>query len=258
MADAIRAFRRDLNVILSRGVWRIFGVALSQARQTLDARALLDFSGVLERAVRLLKDMDELPRAATSSKHATVMCSSTSSRTRAGRNGTWWRNWSGAGVQASARPQTRSSVHLHRRRSKAIDLRLPRRGCGGPRRSRRVRRRPSAGRRCAPAISVSFRAVPELLAFVNDVFEAIDKAPERHDAFSTATPTGFRSNPPKTKRTKRRLHAPADRGGDGQCRGRSRRCGDRGTASRRDCPRSDDGPEASDQAGRHRDLVPVA
>ena len=130
MADAIRAFRRDLNVIPSRGVWRIFGVALSQHRQTLDARALLDFSGVLERAVRLLKDMDELPRAATSSKHATVMCSSTSSRTRAGRNGTWWRNWSGAGVQASARPQTRSSVHLHRRRSKAIDLRLPRRGCG--------------------------------------------------------------------------------------------------------------------------------
>ena len=33
------------------------------------------------------------------------------------------------------------------------------------------------------AISVSFRAAPELLAFVNDVFEAIDKAPERHDAF---------------------------------------------------------------------------
>ena len=33
------------------------------------------------------------------------------------------------------------------------------------------------------AISVSFRAAPELLAFVNDVFAAIDKAPERHDAF---------------------------------------------------------------------------
>src|SRR5207248_978404 len=33
------------------------------------------------------------------------------------------------------------------------------------------------------AISVSFRAAPELLAFVNDLFQAIEKAPERHDAF---------------------------------------------------------------------------
>jgi ATP-dependent exoDNAse (exonuclease V) beta subunit len=33
------------------------------------------------------------------------------------------------------------------------------------------------------AISVSFRAAPALLAFVNDLFGAIDKAPERADAF---------------------------------------------------------------------------
>ena len=33
------------------------------------------------------------------------------------------------------------------------------------------------------AISVSFRATPELLSFVNDVCEAIEKAPDRSDAF---------------------------------------------------------------------------
>jgi ATP-dependent helicase/nuclease subunit A len=59
VAEAIRAFRRDLNAVMSRGVWRMFAVALQQYQHTLDAHALLDFSGVLERAIELLKDMDE-------------------------------------------------------------------------------------------------------------------------------------------------------------------------------------------------------
>ena len=59
IAETVRAFRRDLNVVLSRGVWRIYAVALKQHDRTLDSRALLDFSGVLEKAIRLLRDMDE-------------------------------------------------------------------------------------------------------------------------------------------------------------------------------------------------------
>src|SRR5204862_430092 len=59
VAELLRAFRRDLNVIQSRGVWRIFAVALRQYQDNLDARSLLDFSGVLERAVKLLREMDE-------------------------------------------------------------------------------------------------------------------------------------------------------------------------------------------------------
>ena len=59
IAEALWAFRRDLNVVLSRGVWTIYGVTLSQYRRTLESRALLDFSGVLERAVRLLRELDE-------------------------------------------------------------------------------------------------------------------------------------------------------------------------------------------------------
>ena len=40
VAEAVRAFRRDLNVVLSRGVWRIFAVALKQYERTLESRAL--------------------------------------------------------------------------------------------------------------------------------------------------------------------------------------------------------------------------
>ena len=57
--EAIKAFRRDLNAVMSRGVWRIFAVAMQRYQHTLESHALLDFSGVLERAVQLLKDMDE-------------------------------------------------------------------------------------------------------------------------------------------------------------------------------------------------------
>src|SRR6185436_9318102 len=59
IAREIRDFRRDLNVVMSRGVWRIFAVAIERYQHTLESHALLDFSGVLERAVRLLKELDE-------------------------------------------------------------------------------------------------------------------------------------------------------------------------------------------------------
>jgi ATP-dependent helicase/nuclease subunit A len=63
ITEALRAFRRDLNVVVSRGVWRIFAVALSQFQRTLESRALLDFTGVLERAIELLKEMDEFAQS---------------------------------------------------------------------------------------------------------------------------------------------------------------------------------------------------
>src|SRR5204863_8067624 len=59
IAAAVRAFRRDLNVVLSRGVWRIFAVALAEYQRTLENHALVDFAGLVERAVKLLKDLDE-------------------------------------------------------------------------------------------------------------------------------------------------------------------------------------------------------
>src|SRR5215475_1641311 len=61
--QAVRAFRRDLNVIVSRGVWRLFQIALTQYRQTLESHAALDFAEVLERAVGLLRQMEEFSQS---------------------------------------------------------------------------------------------------------------------------------------------------------------------------------------------------
>ena len=45
IVDAYAAYRRDLNVLVSRGVWRMFKVAEAEYRRTLDAHAVLDFPG---------------------------------------------------------------------------------------------------------------------------------------------------------------------------------------------------------------------
>jgi ATP-dependent helicase/nuclease subunit A len=184
MADAIRAFRRDLNVIMSRGVWRIFGVALSHYRQTLDARALLDFSGVLERAVRLLKDMDEFAQSRykleARYRHVLVDEFQDTSRAQWDLVAQLVRSWGeGFGAAADALPP---SIFIVGDRKQSIygfrdaDVAVLDEAAGF------VDALRQEGDACR-AISVSFRAVPELLAFINDVFEAIDKAPERHDSF---------------------------------------------------------------------------
>ena len=49
--DAHKAWRRDLNVLVSRGVWRMFRIAEEEYRRTLDARALLDFPDVLLKTI---------------------------------------------------------------------------------------------------------------------------------------------------------------------------------------------------------------
>ena len=57
------AFNRDLNVVLARGVRRMFEVALDQYRRALEERAVLDFSDVLEKALELLRQMDEFSQS---------------------------------------------------------------------------------------------------------------------------------------------------------------------------------------------------
>ena len=57
------AFNRDLNVVMARGVRRMFAVALDQYRSALEEQSLLDFSDVLERARDLLRQMDEFSQS---------------------------------------------------------------------------------------------------------------------------------------------------------------------------------------------------
>jgi ATP-dependent helicase/nuclease subunit A len=187
IAGVIAGFRRDLNVILSRGVRRMFQVAVSQYRRTLDARAQLDFSGVLERAVDLLKQMDEFARSRyrLEARYHHVLLDEFQDTNHA-----QWelvqqlvRSW-GEGLGASADALTPSIFIVGDRKQSIYGFRdadvtlldEATRMVAGLR-----------GHDARRAISVSFRAAPALLAFVNDVFEAVQSeqpAPGgRSDAF---------------------------------------------------------------------------
>ena len=186
IAETIKGFRRDLNAIMSRGVWRIFAVTLRQYQQTLDAHALLDFSGVLERAVRLLKEMDEFAesRLRLEARHRHVLVDEFQDTSRA-----QWelvrqlvKSWGeGFGAAADAIPPSifvvgdrKQSIYGFRDADVAIvdeaaafieQLRPD----GSPRQ----------------AITVSFRSDPQILAFVNEVFTAIadESSAARRDGF---------------------------------------------------------------------------
>src|SRR6185295_5044152 len=186
VAREIRDFRRDLNAVMSRGVWRIFAVAMQRYQHTLEAHALLDFSGVLERSVKLLKDMDEFAesRLRLEARHRHVLVDEFQDTSRA-----QWelvrqlvKSWGeGFGAAADAIPPSifvvgdrKQSIYGFRDADVAIvdeaatfiqELRPD----GAPRQ----------------AITVSFRSDPAILAFVNDVFTAIaqENAVTRRDGF---------------------------------------------------------------------------
>ena len=90
-------------------------------------------------------------RAAIGSNRAITTCSSTSSRTPAARSGSWCRCSSSRGAKAPGLDVQRSAstVDLHRRRSQAVDLRLPRRRRVDPRRRAPLHRGASSRRRRA-------------------------------------------------------------------------------------------------------------
>jgi ATP-dependent helicase/nuclease subunit A len=184
VAEAIRAFRRDLNVVQSRGVWRIFGVTLSQYRRTLDAHGLLDFSGVLERAVALLRGLDEFAqsrfRLEARYRHVLLDEFQDTSRAQWELVASLVRSWGeGLGASSDAFPPSifivgdrKQSIYGFRDAhaglvDEAASFVAGLRADGDPRR----------------AITVSFRAAPELLSFVNDLFEAIEKSANRSDGF---------------------------------------------------------------------------
>jgi ATP-dependent helicase/nuclease subunit A len=184
VADAVRAFRRDLNAVMSRGVWRIFAVATAEYDRTLRAHALLDFAGVLERATQLLRELDEFApsRFRIESRYRHILVDEFQDTSRA-----QWElvaelvsGW-GAGLGAAADAISPSIFIVGDRKQSIYGFRDAEvavldgaaafveqlRAEGDPRR----------------AISVSFRAVPALLEFVNDLCAGIDAAPDRVDAF---------------------------------------------------------------------------
>jgi ATP-dependent helicase/nuclease subunit A len=182
VARVIDAFDRDLNVLLARGIRRMFGIALAQYRETLEKRAVLDFSDVLQRALTLLRQMDEFSqsRFRLESRYHHVLVDEFQDTSRA-----QWelvslliQSWGeGAGLAASPSifivGDRKQSIYRFRDAEVAV---LDEAG-----RYIEALRPGSAPRR---AISRSFRAVPELLSFVNDLFAEVAQPTGRIDDFT--------------------------------------------------------------------------
>jgi len=169
--DVVFAFNRDLNVVLARGVRRMFAVALKEYRRTLEDRSVLDFSDVLDRALELLRRMDEFAqsrfRLEARYHHVLVDEFQDTSRAQWELVSLLIQSW-GEGLGLMTQPSIfvvgdrKQSIYRFRDAESAV---LHEAGLyihalrpeGNPRRS----------------ITRSFRALPTLLAFVNDVFTEI-------------------------------------------------------------------------------------
>jgi ATP-dependent helicase/nuclease subunit A len=196
-AEAVRRVsetaRRDLNVLVSRGIWRMFRIAETEYRKTLDAHATLDFSDLLLRALDLLRRMDDFAqsRYRLESRYHHVLVDEFQDTSRA-----QWelvslliQSWGeGAGLAHTGPLQPSIFIVGDRKQSiygfRDADVSVLREAAHhlrGLRPDSDVRR----------TISRSFRAVAPLLAFINDVCDDIEKVPDRADAFEYADQDRF-------------------------------------------------------------------
>jgi ATP-dependent helicase/nuclease subunit A len=203
------AFNRDLNAVLSRGVRKMFGIAMAEYRRTLDDRSVLDFSDVLERALELLRRMDEFAqsRFRLESRYHHVLVDEFQDTSRA-----QWdlvallvQSW-GEGLGLTTQPSIfvvgdrKQSIYRFRDAETAVLHEAARhihalRPDHDPRRS----------------IARSFRAVPTLLSFVNELFtEIADPSPEGGGFTYTETDRFPIADTPEGESTAGR-EGPADR-----------------------------------------------
>ena len=182
--SVVFAFNRDLNVMMARGIRRMFGIALAQYHRALDERSVLDFSDVLERAIQLLRQMDEFAqsrfRLEARYHHVLVDEFQDTSRAQWELVSLLIQSW-GEGLGLASQPSIfvvgdrKQSIYRFRDADVGVLHDAARyiealRPDGSARRS----------------ITRSFRALPELLAFVNELFGEIagDATAERPDDFT--------------------------------------------------------------------------
>ncbi|MBM3806954.1 MAG: hypothetical protein FJW22_02040 [Acidimicrobiia bacterium] len=181
---AIATFKRDINLVLARGVRRLFAIAVDEYRRTLDKHGVLDFPDLLERTLGLLGQMDEFSRSRyrLESRYEHVLVDEFQDTSRA-----QWRlvrelvrAW-GAGGGVGHGPIPPSIFIVGDRKQSIYGFRDAEVTVLDAAAGFIEALRPDRPARAA--ITRSFRSVRELQSFVNDVCEAIDKAPDRPDAF---------------------------------------------------------------------------
>ena len=201
--EVAAALDRDRNVVLVRAAQRLFAIADQAYRRRLESRAQLDFTDVLDRALVLLRRMDEFARSRyrLESRYHHVLVDECQDTSREQWELVWllvrsWGEGAGLGHEAALPPSIfvvgdrKQSIYRFRDADvsvmqdavdgvSALAGGAPAPGGGGVRQT----------------ISRSFRAPPPLLAFLNDLFAAVPKAPRRRDAFRFAAEDHFPVDP---------------------------------------------------------------
>ena len=181
---AVEAFRKDLNLVLARGVRRVFAIAQDEYRRTLDKHGVLDFPDLLERTLKLLGQMEEFSRSRyrLESRYEHVLVDEFQDTSRA-----QWRlvrelvrAWA-AGEGLSHGPIPPSIFIVGDRKQSIYGFRDAEVTVLDAAARFVDALRPELPARAA--ITRSYRSVHELLMFVNDVSAAIEKSPDRPDAF---------------------------------------------------------------------------
>jgi ATP-dependent helicase/nuclease subunit A len=183
--EAHLAYRRDLNVLVSRGVSRMFRIAESEYRRTLDAHAVLDFPDVLLRTLDLLRQMEEFSqsRYRLESRYHHVLVDEFQDTSRA-----QWelvallvQAWGAGSGLAHSGPLPPSIFIVGDRKQSIYGFRDAQASILREAAAYLDQLRPEGDVR--RSISRSFRSVPPLLAFVNQVCDHVEKATGRADAF---------------------------------------------------------------------------
>jgi ATP-dependent helicase/nuclease subunit A len=189
---ALDTFRRDINLVLARGVRRLFAIAQDEYRRTLDKHGVLDFPDLLERTLLLLGHMEEFSRSRyrLESRYEHVLVDEFQDTSRA----QWQlvrelvRAWA-AGEGMTHGPLPPSIFIVGDRKQSIYGFRDAEVTVLDAAARFIDALRPDLPARAA--ITRSYRSVQELQSFVNDVFAAIDKAPERADAFRYSEDDAF-------------------------------------------------------------------